>query len=120
MKEASEGARLVAQKKGRAFGSKRIFSLPILLQQVEANERVHERAQTALRRAGFFYDLLDCFRSALQRIKNFIANRCSDDESSLVSEPKLQQAFRRDPLFPAILNGHIGLQMWKAKLDKSA
>jgi len=106
-KESSERAGLAAQKKGFAFRRERIFSLSIFLQKFEADERVHDRARTALRCACLFADLLHGFWFGLERIENFIANRCSNDQGRRVSEPKLHEPFGRDLIFLKGFHRHV-------------
>src|SRR6266568_1422684 len=65
LEKSGEGARLVADEECFAFRRERIFSLSIFLQEVEADERVHDGPQTAHRRASLLADLLDGFRAVL-------------------------------------------------------
>ncbi len=102
-----ERAGFVAHEKRGAFRRERIFPLSIFLQKFEADERVHDRAQTALRCACLFADLLHGFWFALQQIENFIASRCSNDQGRRVSEPKLHEPFGGDLIFLEGFHPHV-------------
>src|SRR5712691_1046249 len=79
--------------------------MSIFFQKIEADERVHDRAQAARRCASFLAQLLDGLRSARQRVKDFIADGCTDDEWRGVGETKLHQTFRSDLIFHGSFHG---------------
>ena len=107
LEKSGERARLVADEERLAFWRERVFLLSIFLQQFEAHERIHDRAQTAHRRAGLLADLLDGFRAVLQRVENFVRDRCADDERRRVSKTKLLQTFGSDLFSRATFLRHI-------------
>src|SRR5438552_18395671 len=91
---------LVGHEKGSALRRERIFSLSILFQKFESDERIHDRAKTARRRAGFLTHLFDGCRSGREGVENFIRDRCAADERVRVGKAKLLQPFGRDLCLP--------------------
>ena len=81
--------------------------MSIFLQQFQADKRVHDCAQASRIAAGFFFELLDRFRSALQGLKNFVVHGGADDQWRPVSEPQLLEAFGRKLFRLALLHKGI-------------
>src|SRR5205823_8391588 len=77
-------------EKGFALRCERI-SISAFLQQFEAHERVHDRAQTSNGGSSFSAHFLDIFCAARQGVEDLVRRRRTDDQRWRIGKTKLHQ-----------------------------
>ena len=91
-KTALEG-RFGADEEGVALRGEGVAALLVFRQELEADQRVHDRGQTAGRGARHFLDFRDGFRSAVENVEDMVADGRLQHEGWNIAPGHLHNAF---------------------------